>query len=180
MVRKAMACALCLGVTCPGLGNAGESQARPQWSLPVGGQVRVRSSANPRQIEGVVLALDAANLTLASREAATLKIPVGSLQQVKLRTGSRRNALKGLLIGAAIGVALGATSSDGCVSTGLPDGGGGSRGGCAALVGALCGGIGLGIGALTKSDVWTPIPLPVADVPASAARRLGVTMAVSF
>jgi hypothetical protein len=80
-----------------------------------------------------------------------------ALAHLQVRTGRRGHALRGGLIGAGVGLASGllcaAAPSDGWLQ---PD-----PGECLAF--SLLGGAGYGllIGALIKSDVWSPVILPL-------------------
>ncbi len=176
-MRHTGAFVLAVGVLAsPTTGFAREPPANPIMQPPLGGQVRVRSSALARQVEGVVVALDADTLTLAAKEPGLFKIPVQSIQRLELRTGSRRNILRGFLIGAAIGAAAGLTDEQGgCGWTISSSGGRGGSAVCGGVGGAM---IGLGVGALVKSDVW--VALPLSSVPPASGGRFGVNVAISF
>jgi hypothetical protein len=142
--------------------------------------VRLKSSGSPSRVEGVVLAVDATDMTLASKQRGSVTIPVNSIQRLELRTGSKRNALKGLLIGAALGLAAGlAAESDGGCSMG-PSPHSASRAESAAICGLGGALFGLGIGALIKSDVWTPIALPSYGGASAVQRHFALRVAISF
>jgi hypothetical protein len=88
---------------------------------------------------------------------ATDRIPTDSIARLQVQVGRHSNAGRGTLIGGGIGLALGtlcamgsnedemfAPSPGQCVASGIVSG---------ALTGLL-------IGALSRTDVWAPVPLP--------------------
>jgi len=84
------------------------------------------------------------------------RVPTDSIAQLQVRIGRRGNAGRGALIGGGIGFALGALCSLGDSDNWLQP----TAGECIAsgvLTGATTG---LLIGALSRSDVWAPVPLP--------------------
>ena len=136
--------------------------------LPYGpslsGDVRLRapSIAKPR-IFGTVDRATPDTLVLRSVTPAgddtVLAIPVSAITRLQVSTGTHRNAGKGLLIGLLSGglggAALGALSCGGQSDWG--------PGACAAVLGILGAGggavVGLIIGAVSRTDTWTDVPL---------------------
>jgi hypothetical protein len=120
-------------------------------------------SAPYRFARGRLISLDADTLTLERRARgepaawAPDRVPTDSIAQLQTLVGAQANAGRGALIGGGIGLALGALCAIGsnedemyapspgqCVASGIVSG---------ALTGLL-------IGALSRTDVWAPVPLP--------------------
>ena len=83
-------------------------------------------------------------------------LAINSLAHLQVRTGRRGNAPRGALIGGGVGLALGLLCAAGTDSGWFqPDPG-------ECLAAGLLGGAGYGllIGALARSDVWSPVVLP--------------------
>lgn len=103
------------------------------------------------------------------------RVPTDSIARLQVRIGRRGNAGRGALIGGGIGLVLGALCSLGDSDNWLQP----TPGEC-VLSGILTGvGTGLLIGALSRSDVWAPVPLPgrgpedpAADPPVTAAAEV--------
>ena len=101
------------------------------------------------------------------------QIPTDSIAQLQVRIDRRGNAGRGALIGGGIGLVLGALCSLGGDSDNWLQP---SPGEC--FVSGIFTGVGTGllIGALSRSDVWAPVPLPgrgqqdpAANAPVTAA-----------
>jgi len=112
----------------------------------------------------LMVALDADSLRVASFVAdlsgrpdqrVVTAIPTDSIAQLQVHVGRRRHVGRGLLIGGLAGAALG-----GLCASDADHSWAGSTGGC--LAGATASGLlaGLVAGALIRSHVWAPVPLP--------------------
>jgi hypothetical protein len=112
---------------------------------------------------GRLISLDADTLTFERRVRggpgawATDHVPTDSIAQLQALVGGHSNAVRGTLIGAGIGLAIGGLCAiranedesslytpGSCMASGLVSG---------ALTGVL-------IGALSRTNVWAPVPLP--------------------
>jgi len=101
-------------------------------------------------------------------------LPTESVTRLELKTGSKRHWLPGLLAGAALGAVIEATAEidphtcDSYYTSTFC-----SRGEAYAAGILAMGGIGAGVGALVKTDRWTPVALDALGPP--APRVSGVT-----
>ena len=82
-------------------------------------------------------------------------LPTDSVARLQVRVGRRSNAGRGALIGGVVGVALGVACASEDAGWFQP-----SAEECVAVYTLTGAGTGLLIGALTRSDVWAPTPLP--------------------
>jgi hypothetical protein len=160
------------------------AEARPQDgqqpALPItlGGRVRLLApTVIDRRVEGMVLEVDARSVVIATSHGAPVKVPRAAITRLELVTGRRRQTVKGMIIGAGIGLALGAlTGSTYNARTAdewaLVLGYGGAGG---ALWGA-------GIGALFQGDEWSVIPLQgtLVGVASRETRGARVSFSVRF
>lgn len=143
-----------------------EEPERSGPPLALGSLVRVRAGGASEPRQGIVVAIDEHALKLATSDASWT-VPVDSITAAEARVGRRRQALKGLLIGAGLGALL---SQVWDIDPSLCQGD--SRYFCsrgeAVVTGVLgFGAIGAGTGALIKKDRWAPI-----DVRAGIERAL--------
>jgi hypothetical protein len=147
-------------------------------ALAVGNRVRLLS-ADTGPIKGTLLALDDASLVLASEDGARLTVGRDSITQLELGVGSHRHTLRGLLTGAAVGVAVAISpiDADDCGMTSVnycSRGDAIGSGIVAAALGAL-------VGWAIKSDRWAPVTLDVSGIDPASGRsaqvRLGVRLA---
>jgi hypothetical protein len=99
----------------------------------------------------------------------TIAIDQSTIQHVEVRDGTNGHALAGMLIGGAAGAGLGA-AADRVPSAGVLIGGGG---------GLLLGGV---VGALIRTDRWTPITPTIAwqSAPGRGARMLSLGVHISW
>jgi hypothetical protein len=148
-------------------------------TLPMGSRVRLQTAGAPGHwVKGVLVSADSAAVAMVPEDAPPLganqlRVPSASLARFELRTGSKRHWLIGLGVGAALGLVLGATaevneatcnydwSTDFC-----------SRGEAVAGSVAVLGGAGAIVGALVKTDRWTPVALDALGPPASRTSGL--------
>jgi len=134
-------------------------------TLPMGARVRLRTATAPGHwMKGVLASADSSGVAMVPEGAPPLgnnqlRIPTASVTRFELATGRKRQWLIGLLAGAALGLTLGFTDdvdSDLCkVNENVLC----SRGEALALYGISLAGTGAGIGALIKTDRWTPVAL---------------------
>lgn len=172
-------------------------------TLPMGSQVRLQTKLAPGQwTKGILVSADAGSVAMVPEGAPPLganqlRLPVASVGRFELKTGSKRQWLYGLLIGAALGVAIGATveldPAAACAGdeyyyfpseTYIC-----SRGEAIAysVLGSSL--LGVGIGALIKTDRWTPVALDALAPPPArvsgivprlrAGRRGGVELGLA-
>lgn len=157
------------------------SQELPEAAIvTVGSKVRILAPTLVRgRLEGMVLEVDDDSLLVGSDDRSPIRFSRQAITRLEVRTGRHRRALKGAIIGAGIGVAtlgLAAAMYHG-------DGGGSSDAkSTAALFGqfALGGAAwGAGIGALIKTDRWSPVPLDRVHVGLGPTRGRGAALSVS-
>lgn len=120
----------------------------------VGSRVRLTlAEPNPRFV-GIVTAVDERTVAVVSPEGGAFGVPLADITRVELSLGRRTNAVKGFLIGAAVGVVMGPALCDQCTSGERAD---------AILAGlftySLVGG---GIGFLVKTERWMDVAPPTA------------------
>ena len=160
--------------------SAQEQTKAPLTSiLVVGSRVRLVSTAVQARPQGLVVALDESTLTLATDAGTPLKLPTSSITALETSLGRKRNTLKGLGIGVVSGLLLGLAFSVDPNDCGYYSSHFCSRG--EAVAGGALGfaALGAGVGALVKSDRWSPVLL---GAPARRARHgppaagLGVTI----
>ena len=168
-------------VALPVVDSAQQPQEVPLSSLVgVGARVRLSSTAVGGTLRGIVAAVDEKVLTLSREGGPPVTLPLTSITALEMSTSRKRNTLKGLGIGVLSGVLLGfvlpVDSSDcGIYSDNLC-----SRGealGVMAFGGAAWG---AGIGALIKSDRWSPITLNPPRAAAGSQPSRGLRVAVAF
>lgn len=185
-MRYVRAVCVCLALlTCATVVVAQEQEPLPDSLasvLTVGGRVRVVSTALKAQVHGAVIAVDDTMVTLAQDDGPPLRIPLQSIAHMDASLGRKRNTLKGLLIGtasfAALGFAFPVDPNDcGPYSDNLCSRGEAVAG--SALVGAA---LGAGIGALIKSERWTPITVALKTPRATrrGARPVAVAVSIRF
>jgi len=167
-----------------GLVAAEADQPQP-LGLPSGVRARVWSTTFPGEIRGILMRSDAKAVYVSPEAIGTLKaVPLESITRLDLALGEKRNTLKGLLYGTAVGLAGGfafqvdpqtchdPSSTDFC-SRGEAIGGG-------ALAGA---GLGALIGFLIKTDRFTTMDLESfkrAPAPAGRQGRASFAFGVTF
>ncbi len=151
-VRVAM---LCVMLPTTGMGQMLEVQP--------GARVRVLApGALAGRLTGIVIARTADSLTISRANASPLAIPMSRLTSVELSRGKSHaaGALKGLVIGAGVGLVLGLTPipEPTCTSRGCdPEL---TRGEFLGSMILGSGGVGAGIGAIVGSERWDRYQLP--------------------
>jgi hypothetical protein len=164
----------------------------PALELPVGARVRARTQAAPGDwIKGVLAAADAGSIALVPDGAPSLgpnqlRLPRETVTRLELVTGKKRQWLPGLVIGAALGVAMGFAIDVDPVRCEFDDNYACSRGEALGLMGGTFGAVGAGIGAMVRKDVWTPVgldalgPPPVRVTLVAGPGGLALGLAVRF
>jgi hypothetical protein len=141
-------------------------------TLPMGSKVRLQTAAAPGQwMKGILVSADTASVAMVPENAPPLganqlRLPSAAISRFELKTGSKRHWLWGLAIGAAAGLALGATADVDPVACEYDINYECSRGEALALYGFTMAGVGAGVGALIKTDRWTPVALDALAPPA--------------
>jgi len=129
------------------------------------------ASAPGSWTKGILATADSSTVSLIPDDSAPLgdnrfSLPTQSVTHLELKTGSKRHWLIGLAAGAAVGLAVGATSDVDPVACKYDYNYDCSRGEALALYGLSLGGIGAGVGALVKTDRWMPVGLDALGPPA--------------
>ena len=140
--------------------------------LPMGSRVRVQTTAPAGSwTKGILTSADSASVSMIPEHSPPLgdnqlRLPTASVSRLELVTGTKRHWLVGLAAGTALGLLLGATSEVDPVACEYDYNYDCSRGEALALYGVALGGIGAGVGALVKTDRWTPVALDALGPPA--------------
>jgi hypothetical protein len=159
---------------------AGAQDAPPALELPRGARVRLQTHATPgRWIEGVLASADAATISVVPEEAPPLganqlRLPSEVVDRLEIVTARKRQWLPGLLVGAALGLAIGLTEDIDPVQCELDDSSFCSRGAAVAAMGGTTAALGAVVGSLFKRDVWTPVALDALGPPAPRTPRPGL------
>jgi hypothetical protein len=160
--------------------TAAQPSAEPApLRLPMGSRVRVQVASAPGSwTKGILASADSSSVSLIPDNSALLgdnrfSLPTPSVRRLELKTGSKRHWLIGLAAGAAVGLAVGATSDVDPVACKYDYNYECSRGEALAIYGLGFAGLGAGIGALVKTDRWMPVALDALGPP--APRVSGVT-----
>jgi hypothetical protein len=141
-------------------------------TLPTGSQVRLMATTAPGQwMKGVLVSADAASVAIVPEDAPPLganqlRVPSASVGRFELKTGSKRQWLWGLAAGAALGLVIGATAEVDSVACQYDYNYECSRGSALAIYGLGTAAVGAGVGALIKTDRWTPVALDALAPPA--------------
>lgn len=147
-------------------GCAAHVASTPVPAPAPGAKIRYAHRASPGQFTvGRLVSIDTASLVFERFEPGwsgrrgqwvARSLATDSLAQLQVRTGRRSNALRGMFIGIGVGFGLGllgaAGSGDGWFDPSPGE----------YIVAGLLGGGGYGllIGALIRSDVWSPVIMP--------------------
>ena len=171
-----MRLSLPLVVTLIGLAAGGataqESPPPPALELPLGAQVRLRTQAAPGGwIKGVLAGADTGTIALVPEEAPPLganqlRVPSGSVTRLEVLTGKKKQWLPGLVIGAALGVAIGVAEPVDPVQCKIDPNTFCNRGAAVAAMAGTSAFLGALVGSLVKKDVWTPVALDTLGPPA--------------
>jgi hypothetical protein len=152
--------------------------------LPIGAKVRLRTQTAPHSwVKGYLASASASSIAFVPEGAPPLgasemRLPTESVTRLELSTGHKRHWLVGLAAGVVIGTALGFTLDEDPVACKYDDNYSCSRGEAVAASAFGFGLVGTGIGALVKTDRWTPVALdalgPAAPRASGLAPRLRV------
>ena len=149
----------------------------PALELPVGARVRMRTHAAPGDwMKGVLAGADSGSVALVPDGAPplgpnVLRLPRPAVTRLEIVTGRKRQWLRGLVIGAALGVAMGFAVDVDPVRCQFDDNYSCSRGGAVGLMGGFFTVVGAGVGSMVRKDVWTPVGLDALGPPPARVGR---------
>jgi hypothetical protein len=159
--------------------------APPHLKLPAGIRVRVRTYSLPNQaIEGTLLSADLGEVTLVPKTEEPLlgkemKLPSADVTRLDVVLGKTRHWWQGAVIGAALGVVAALTEDVDPELCKVNENVLCSRGDAFAVYGIGLTVTGAGVGALIKTDKWTPVALDTLGPPAREARA-SLSLKVTF
>lgn len=181
---RAVAFVLCLAVFVPLMSLSAQEPA----TIEPGARVRVTApDLGLQRSVGTCLAVSNDSIRLQGG-AGILDIPLASMTALDVSRGRKSNALRGLLIGSIVGAPIGAVlggvgSHRETPTSEAPwcyEGTAACVASHALVVGAVGGLVGLGIGALSKTDRWEEVPLDQwrvsLAVPRNGRWRVGVSL----
>jgi hypothetical protein len=151
--------------------------APPPLKLPAGVKVRVWTYSLPdERIEGTLLSADATAVTLVPKGSQPLlggemRLPAPDVTRLDVALGKKRHWWQGALIGAAVGAALAFTDDVDPVLCEVNENVLCSRGEAVLVYGLTSTAIGAGVGALIKTDRWTPVALDAFGPPSPPVLR---------
>ena len=163
-------------------GATGAQDQPPTLELPVGARVRMQTQSAPGDwIKGVLAGADSESIALVPDGAPPLgpnqlRLPRQAVTRFEIVTGTTRHWLRGLVIGAALGVAMGFSIDVDPERCEFDDNYACSRGEAVALMGGFSAVIGAGIGGGVKKDVWTPVGLDALGPPPARVSRTGLAL----
>ena len=176
-MRRVWAAVLCVMLPTPLMGQMLEVQP--------GARVRVLApGALAGRLTGIVIARSPDSLTITRTNAPPLAIPIARLTSVELSRGKSHaaGALRGLVIGAGIGLVLGLTPipEPTCTTRGCDPKP--TRGEFMGTMLLGAGGLGAGIGAIVGREHWDGYQLParVGLVLPSHRQGVGVSLRYAF
>ena len=151
--------------------------APPPLKLPSGIKVRVWTYSLPNErIEGTLLSADSSAVTLVPKSSQTLmagemRLPAADVTRLDVTLEKKRHWWQGALIGAAVGAALAFTDDVDPVLCEVNENVLCSRGEAILVYGLTSTAMGAGIGALIKTDRWTPVALDAFGPPSPPLLR---------
>ncbi len=138
--------------------------------------MRVRTYSLPNQvIEGTLLSADSGAVRLVPKTeqpllGSEMKLPAADLTRMDVALGKKSHWWQGALVGAALGRAMAFTDDVDPVLCKTNENVLCSRGEALAVYGLTSTAIGAGVGALIRTDRWTPVALDTLGPPAREAR----------
>jgi hypothetical protein len=151
----------------------------PALRLPVGARVRLRTQTAPGDwIKGTLASADSGSIALVPEGAPPLgpnelRLPRETVTRLELVTGKKRQWLPGLVIGAALGMAMGFVMDVDPVRCEFDDNYFCSRGEALGLMGGTFAVVGVGVGAVVRKDVWMPVGLDALGPPPARVTLAG-------
>ena len=159
----------------------------PPLRLPSGVRVRVWTySLAGQRIEGTLLGADSSAVTLVPKSdqplvAGELKLPAADVTRLDVALGKKRHWWQGAVIGAVLGLAMAFTDDVDPVLCEVNENVLCSRSEALLVYGLTSTAIGAGVGALIKTDRWTPVALDALGPPVREARGpLSVKLTLRF
>jgi len=168
-----------LGIVLFGFGAGAHAQEPPALELPMGARVRVRTQASKEWIKGTLAGADTGTIALVPEEAPPLganqlRLPSEGVTELEVLTGRKSRWLPGLLVGSAIGVAAGLDMDVDPVQCEFDDNYFCSRASAVVAITATSAVLGVLVGKLIKTDVWTPVALDALGPPLETGPRAGL------
>lgn len=160
------------------------SQDLPATTFPmtVGSRVRLLAPTVAQgRLEGMLVEMSEQSLVVDMGKSRLVSVSRQAITQFEVSRGRHHHALVGMVIGAGVGGALAEVTL-------------GDRNYCEAIVvcrtnhrwealrlGLVAGGVlGAGVGALIKTDRWSPVPLDRVRVSIAPTRERGVGLSVAI
>jgi hypothetical protein len=150
----------------------------PTLRLPVGARVRVRPVAAPGDwVQGTLVSADADGIGFLPENApplagSELRLPRGTVARLEVATGKKSHWLRGLVVGAVLGVAMGFAIDVDSTKCQFDDNYACSRGEAVGILGGFFAAAGAGVGALVKTESWMPVALDALGPSADAGARV--------
>jgi len=175
-----------LGTGAP-VALAQTAPAPPPLKLPPGIRVRVWTYSLPgERIEGTLRSADSGAVRLVPKSdqpllAEEMTLPAADVTRMDVALGKKRHWWQGAVIGAALGLAMAFTDDVDPVLCEVNENVLCSRGEALAVYGLTSTALGAGIGALIKTDRWTPVALDTLGPPVRETRApLSVKLTFRF
>jgi hypothetical protein len=130
-------------------------------------------------MNGVLASADSGTIAFVPEGAPPLgpnqlRIPRETVTRLEIVTGKKRQWLPGLVLGAALGVAMGFAIDVDPERCEFDDNYSCSRGEAVALMGGTMAALGAGVGSLVRKDVWMPVGLDALGPPPARLTSSGV------
>jgi len=160
----------------PSVAVAQAPPSPPPLKLPAGIRVRVQTySLAGQTIEGTLRSADSSTVRLVPKGeqpllAEEMALPAADVTRMDVALGKKSHWWQGALIGAAVGLAMAFTDDVDPVLCEVNENVLCSRGEALAVYGLTSAALGAGIGALIKTDRWTPVALDALGPPRREAR----------